>query len=322
MTEYNFVGVDVAKNKFDVALWMGDKKFKQKQFTNTKSGRSEFSKWLGKNTTNPRVCMEATGHYSEQIAEYLCEQKVFVSIVNPHQIKSFGRSKLARNKNDRIDAQLIAEFNQKMQPDQFKPRSPEQKAQRELIDLLNTLKNQLTQLKNKLECMQSALGKKQIKKAIKQLEAQIEKLEKEIDKSTSQNQEYAQALELLLSITGVGKTTAQIILAYLPHIKSFDSAKALAAYIGVSPKQCQSGKYVGQTRLCKFGNSRLRKALYMPALVMKNHNSHMQPFIRRLEANGLKPKAIVGAVMRKLVHIIYGILKHGQPFNPALACKA
>jgi transposase len=98
-------------------------------------------------------------------------------------------------------------------------------------------------------------------------------------------------------------------------------AKALAAFVGLSPQQKESGTYKGKTHLSKYGCSELRNAFYMPALSAKRYNEHLQPFVKRLEANGLAPKAIVGAVMRKLVHIIYGMLKHGTTFNPRLACQ-
>lgn len=119
----------------------------------------------------------------------------------------------------------------------------------------------------------------------------------------------------------MGKTSAHKILANLPSLDQFGSAKELAAYMGVSPKQCESGKYRGKTRMSKIGSATLRNALYMPALSIKRHNKHLKPFVMRLEKAGLKPKAIVGALMRKLAHIIYGMFKHDQPFNPALACK-
>ena len=99
------------------------------------------------------------------------------------------------------------------------------------------------------------------------------------------------------------------MLAYLPDISHFKNAKQLAAFIGVSPRQRESGQFVGKTCLSKFGNSKLRAVLFMPALTLKKSTSFLKPFIQRLEKNGLKPKAIVGALMRKLVHIVFGVLE-------------
>ena len=107
-------------------------------------------------------------------------------------------------------------------------------------------------------------------------------------------------------------------LVNIPDIDDFEKAKQLAAFIGVSPQQNESGKFKGQTKMSKYGHDSLRKLLYMPALSAKNTNEHLKPFVSRLKNKGMTPKAIVGAVMRKLVYIIFGILKSNKPFNPAL----
>ena len=106
----------------------------------------------------------------------------------------------------------------------------------------------------------------------------------------------------------------------MPDINNFQTAKQFAAYIGITPKQHQSGKLIGKTTISRLGDSRLRKALYMAALVAKKHNKGLSAFITRLEKNGKTPKTIVCAVMRKLVRIIFGILKSGLPFNENFSC--
>ncbi len=138
MTIYQFVGVDVAKDKFDVALEI-NKKLYQECFSNDKKGYRDFSKWLNKYTVQPWVCMEATGHYSELIADYLFSKQVRVSVVNPLQIKSFARAKLSRNKTDQLDAKLIAHYCEKMQPRTFITRSESHKELKDLTNLLDTL---------------------------------------------------------------------------------------------------------------------------------------------------------------------------------------
>ncbi|MGH3627018.1 MAG: IS110 family transposase, partial [Sciscionella sp.] len=123
--------------------------------------------------------------------------------------------------------------------------------------------------------------------------------------------------ELLRSIPGVGETTLASILAYLPDTSLFKSAKQVAAWIGLNPRQHQSGSSVrGRTFLAKTGHATLRKALYMPALVACRYNPVLKAFYERLVAAGKNRKAAVCAVMRKLVHMIFGVLKHQQPFNP------
>jgi transposase len=317
MVDFQFVGVDVAKDKFDVSLLL-NQKHRHKCFANSTKGNREFLKWLCLHTESPWVCMEATGHYSELIADFLSKHKVRVSIVNPLQIKNFARMKLSRNKNDIIDAQIIREYCEKMQPPVFSSRSDEQKELKDLTKLLDTLKEQLTRLKNQLESTQGKLAKKAIQKLVRQLQKEITLIEEQLKDLVQQNKILEEKMSLIVSIKGVGKLTAYKILAQVSDMKNFCNAKQFAAYMGISPKQHQSGKFMGKTTISRIGDSRLRKAFYMAALVAKRHNVALQPFVRRLEEKNKAPKAIICAVMRKLAHLVFGILKSGQPFNANL----
>jgi transposase len=317
MAIYQCVGVDVAKDKFDIAYSIKDK-YQHKCFSNTKKGRQEFLEWLEKNIQSPWVCMEATGHYSELIADYLAENNIRVSIVNPLQIKSFSRVKLSRNKNDIVDAQIIAEYCEKMQPRTFTPRSSSQKELKDLIKLLDMLKGQLVQLNNQLSSTQGNLAKKSLQKIVKELEKKIKCIENQVTDLVNENDNLSKKMSLITSIKGVGNITTYKILAHIPDIHIFKNAKQFAAYLGVSPKQHQSGNFQGKTTISRIGDPRLRKAIYMAALVAKRHNNALQPFVKRLELKGKPPKSIICAVMRKLVHLVFGILKNGRPFDAKL----
>lgn len=314
MTQYQFVGVDVAKDKFDVALEI-DNKFKLECFGNDKKGYQAFSKWLGKYTSEPWICMEATGHYSELIADYLSSTKVKVSIVNPLQIKNFSRAKLSRNKTDQLDARLIATYCKMMQPRTFLPRSESQKELKELSNLLDMLKAQHTQLSNQLGSAQSNTARKAIHKLIKALEKEIEKVASLIADIIKHNQDLNEKLQLITSIKGVGKLTAYKVLSHVPHMNNFRNAKQFAAFIGISPRQHQSGNFHGKTTISRLGNSALRKLFYMAAMVAMRHNKRLESFVTRLQQNGKAPKAIICAVMRKLAHLIFGVLKNKRPFE-------
>lgn len=317
MTVSQCVGVDVAKDKFDVALIINNRNL-DKSFSNDRKGRKDFVNWLKKHTQTPWVCMEATGHYSELIADYLINNKIRVSIVNPLQIKSFSRVKLSRNKNDIVDARIIAEYCEKMQPRDFIARSSSQKELKDLTKLLDMLKTQLLQLRNQLESTQGQLAKEALKRIIKTLELKIKTIERELSDLVKSNESLMNKMTLITSIKGVGEITAYKILAQVPDIDIFSTAKQFAAYMGVSPRQHQSGKYTGRTTISRIGDSRLRKAIYMAALTAKRYNEALKPFVNRLKENGKSPKSIVCAVMRKLAHLIFGILKHNCPFNPQL----
>jgi len=315
MTDYKFVGVDVAKDKFDIAYSLNNQ-YQHKCFSNDKKGRSEFIKWLIKNLPLSWVCMEATGHYSELVADELVKHDIRVSVVNPLQIKSFARVKLSRNKNDIVDARIIAEYCEKMQPRAFVSRSNSQKELKDLMKLLDTLKEQLTQLKNQLHSTQGRLAKKSLEKFIQELEKKIADINKEIAGLGKDDESLREKVALITSIKGVGDLTAYKILSQVPDIHAFSNAKQFAAYIGVTPKQHESGSFKGRTTISRLGNSRLRKAIYMAALVAKNHNKALNPFVMRLTLKGKSPKSIICAVMRKLAHLIFGVLKNNRAFDP------
>src|SRR5262245_9712868 len=173
MIVHQFIGVDVAKNKFDVCLIKEDGSSLQKLFNHTNAGFKEFFSWIKKHCKAPWVGMEATGHYSEMLADFLVSQGVQVSVVNPVQIKYFAKVKLCRNKNDKVDAHIIAEYCQIMRPRLFEPRTSEQKYIRELIQLEDTLRMQRTQLKLQLSCAQSRGIKKEFEKMIKLLDKRL-----------------------------------------------------------------------------------------------------------------------------------------------------
>lgn len=317
MSEYDFVGVDISKLKFDAAVTINERTI-SRAFDNNPKGFKQFSTWLEKEVVVPWVCLEATGIYSEGLAEYLFKNAIKVSVVNPMQIRNFAKSILSRNKNDKLDAQIIALFARKATLRCFKPRSIEKKYLREMVQLMETLTKQCQQFMNQLESIQSKEAKKSYQAIIRMLEKRIKTVEIKIELHIQKNSEQLLLRDRLTSIIGIGEKTAHALMAYLPDIELFSNAKQLAAFAGLSPRQHQSGKFTGTTKLSKFGNPALRKALYMPALVVKKHNDFLTPFCKRLERNGLKPKAIVGAIMRKLLHIIYGMLKNKKEFDPAL----
>ena len=314
MTQYQFVGMDVAKEKFDVALEINNS-CHQECFSNDKKGYRAFSKWLNKHTSQPWVCMEATGHYSELIADYLFTQAVRVSVVNPLQIKSFARAGLSRNKTDQLDARIIANYCNKMQPRTFTSRSESHKELKDLTNLLDTLKEQHVRLTNQSHSAQSDSAKKTIRTLIKSLVNEITKIEKLIDGVIERDLALNENMNLLTSIQGVGKQTAYKVLSHVPDMNCFDNAKQFAAFIGISPRQHQSGNFQGKTRISRLGDARLRKTFYMAGLVAKRFNKRLQPFVIRLKAKGKAPKAIICAVMRKLAHMVFGVLKNKRPFD-------
>lgn len=311
---YNFIGIDVSKDKFDVAI-KKEHGYENMVFSRNEAGFKKFISYLEKNVESPWCCMEATGHYSEEIAEYLVKKHVHCSIINPMQIKNFARSKLLRNKNDIVDARIIADFALANPPRKFEARSKSQNELRGLTKLLSTLKSHLVQLKNKQHSMQGEIAKQYLIESIAQLEQKIKNIEKELDKVVKSDPQMNEQFNLITSIPGIGNIISYSVLERIPDIKLFTHAKQFAAFTGVSPKQNQSGKWAGRTTISKIGDRRLRAVLYMGALVAKQHNPALKSFTQALASRGKSPKAIVCAVMRKLAHFIFAVLNNKKAFD-------
>lgn len=318
------VGIDVSKSKLDVCVLKGEK-VKTRVFKNTRVGHAELIEWLRQREllASTPVVLEATGPYSEAVAIALSDAGWAVSVVNPARIAGFAKSELTRNKTDKADARLIAKFGQRADLDIWVAPSPATRQLRALVDRLQALIDMRQQEKNRLEALDHGTPttvRRMVDEHIEWLNNQIRKVQSEIDDHIDGNPELRLDAELIESIPGIGRRAAAQFLAYIGDVRRFHNAKALAAFIGVTPRQKQSGSSLnGRSRLSKAGHAAARKALFMPGMVAKRYNPVVVAMAKRLEARGLTAKAIVGASMRRLVHLIYGVLKSGQPFDAKIA---
>ncbi|MGI9214585.1 MAG: IS110 family transposase, partial [Gammaproteobacteria bacterium] len=241
------------------------------------------------------------------------------SVVNPSRIKGFGMSELSRTKNDRTDAKLIARFCRAMNPLAWQPIKPEYKELQQLVRRLEDLKNLLQIEKNHLESARSDDVKKSIEIIMESLNKQIAEITKTINDKINQNPELQKKQALLETIPGIGEATIMQILSFI-NVENFSNVKQLDAFVGLNPKQRQSGTSVnGQSKISKIGNSSLRKTFYFPAIVARQHNPIIKSFCQRLELAGKPKMVIICAAMRKLVHVVYGVLKSGKAFDAKLA---
>lgn len=314
-----YLGIDVAKAKLDCALRLPDGKHKHKVVENNQNGFAVLVEWLNKHdAVQPHVCMEATGVYWEAVAEFLANKQWTVSVVNPAQIKAFGASRLVRTKTDKVDAQLIAEFCRERRPEPWQAPSPSEQTLRALVVRLDALQAMRTQESNRLEVAREVV-KADIVSHIKWLDDEIKALTKKIREHIDRDPDMKSKQALLDSIPGVGERTIALLLAFCMHPGRFANARQAAAFAGLDPRQHESGSSVkGKPRMSKVGHAFLRKALYMPAMVTLYKTDWGQRFRERLAASGKPPKLIIGAMMRKLVHVAFGILKSGKSFNPEL----
>lgn len=315
-----FLGIDISKNSFDVALLLLDNKTKTKKFSNNINGFKLLEAWLKlHNANNLHACMEATGIYGELLANFLYQSNISISIVNPTKIKGFGTSMLTRTKTDKSDAKLIAHFCKAMSPPTWQPTSQDHKELQYLCRRLEDLQKILRQEYNHLEASSSISVKKSINTVVKCLETQIEEIKQSIKEKINQDPELRNKKSLLETIPGIGEATIMQVLSFI-NVNDFKSVRQLCAFIGLNPKQRQSGTSVnGRSRISKVGNSSLRKTLYFPAISAKKYNPILKVFCELLKAAGKPPMVIICAVMRKLIHIIYGVLKSGKAFDVALA---
>lgn len=313
------LGIDVAKAKLDCALRTPDGKYKNKVVENNPKGFADLRQWLIKHDgMQARVCMEATGTYWEGVAEYLAGEGMAVSVVNPLQIKSYGQSLLIRSKTDRVDAQLIAHFCHERQPALWKAPSAAEQALRAMVLRMNALQTMRTQESNRLDVSREAV-KQNIESHIIWLDTEIKALAKKIQNHIDDDPDLRNKRELLDSIPGLGERTIPILLSYFSDLERFSNPKKAAAFAGLDPRQHESGSSVkGKTRMSKLGHTFLRKAMYMPSMVTLHRTEWGKIFKERLSSAGKPPMVIIGAMMRKLVHVTIGVLKSGKMFDPAL----
>ncbi len=320
------LGIDVSKDHLEVALLTPGGRLHTKSVRNAAVGFKALLAWINRLTSNQELhaCLEATGGFEEAAALALDEAGHRVSVVNPRRIKAYAGAQLQRNKTDRADAALIARFCQRERPMSWQPPSAEQRRLRELTRGLEALKQQRDQLRNRRDSgPPDGPVYASLTRVLETIELQITHLEDEIEGHLQATALLQQRHHLLCSIPGIGSTTASVVLAELGRVERFESARAVAAYAGLTPRNYRSGSsVVGRTRLSKVGNRRLRRALFFPALSALRHNAVIRQFGERLRGHGLAGKAVVGAAMRKLLHICYGVLRSGRAFDASLHLSA
>jgi transposase len=317
------LGLDISKDTIDAYL-LTDTNVPSKKVPNNAKGFAQLKSWLkNRKIADVHVCMEATGSYFEAVAESFSDDDFTVSVVNPAQIKAFAQSQLLRTKTDKIDARTIAEFCAAHQPAVWIPPSPKERTLRGLVRLCGNLK----QTRASYEVQRQTPNivsevEHSIDQVIDSLDQQIANVEAEIAKLIDGDPDLRERHRLLTSIDGLGDTTAAVILAEMPHLEEFRDAKAVAAFAGLSSRIVASGTSVrGKGGICKTGNSRLRKALWWPAIVAMRFNPRLRALAARLRALGKPNKKIIVAAMRKLLVLAYGVLKSGRPFDGALTAS-
>ena len=316
-TSLRAVGVDVAKRTLDVGLdWNG--KIPVKHVPNPRLGFEQMERWWESLGSGPvHVVLEATGTYSDAVARYLYERGHRVSVINPARLVAFRKSEGGMTKTDKQDAKLLVRYAQQKQPQEWTP-PPEVFEQLQVLELRREQVLQMRQQeRNHLE--NSRLDEKtqqQISSHIEQLDTQVADLESRAAALVAQQEQLTAPCALLDSIPGIASLTARRVMAVVVEVARFESASQLVAYAGVASAEVSSGTSVrGSGAIHKNGHVWLRKWLYMPALRVMTADADFAQWVAELRARGKPNMVIVVAVMRKLLHIIYGVLASGQPYD-------
>ena len=319
-----YLGLDVAKAKLDACLLLDESQHKRKTKVvgNSASGITELLLWAGKHGAEPsqlHAIMEGTGVYHELAAQSLSDAGVSVSIVNPAQVKDFGRGLAIRTKTDRSDSVVLARYGALLKPKAWIPPSHEARALTALLTRRDAIAQDLQRERNRQEktniSLSSTLVQQSLNDSIAFLTEQLNKLQQDIDDHIKGHPQLRADMRLLLSIPAVGDKVGGQMLAVM-HSHAFASAEQLAAYLGLVPVERQSGSsLMGRAKLSKAGPARVRAVLFMAAVVAKQYNPHVKALYERLIAKGKSKMSALGAAMRKLVHLCFGVLKSQTPYQ-------
>lgn len=322
-----FIGIDVSKNKLDI-LWLRDSKsnkVKSKSLPN--KDFKHVSDWILKQTNaQPEdvvVTVEPTGVYHEGLIYFLADAGFNVFLANPAKAKRYAESLNILQKTDTSDARVLARYGHAMsQYDDFQVWTPESKQARELramLRRLDALEKDKRREQNRLEASQISGASERVLESIEamiaSLEAEIKRLTSDVDNHIDGDPQLKKNKSLLMSVKGVGHVISRELVS-LFAVKQFKTAKHFTAYLGLIPKLQESGNMKGRVALSKQGPSRIRAKIYMASVSAGTHNPDIIKQKQRLLAAGKLKMQAIGAAMRKLMQICYGVIKHQQEYRP------
>ncbi len=303
------IGIDISKALLDVATFPDGQ---VKQFTNNKKGHKELVKWLASLHTK-LIVFEATGAYHRGLERFLGEHGVAFSKVNPRQARQFAQATGKLVKTDRVDALMLARFGELLEPPHSASKSQTLEELNELVVARRALVKDRTAAKNRQHNLRSPLLKRQTKQRLKQIRKQIETIDARCMELVQSDRLLSKRYNILISIPGLGKLTAIIILSEMPELGSMDKRQT-AALAGLAPITRQSGAWKGKSFI-RGGRANLRQALYMPALVAIRFNEEMAQKYKSMTQAGKPAKVAITAIMRKLIITANSLLRDGRKWS-------
>lgn len=317
-------GIDIAKKTIQVCFCYKNVEH-QASFSNNENGFKEFLVWARK--TSPkgqiRFSMEHTGGYERDLAQFLQNEKHYVSVLDPGKVHHFKKSLVKIGKSDASDAAAICLMAKERQPEEWIPRPDPYVAYLQLNRSRDALVEQLTATKNRAHAPGVLkVVREQFDPIIAVLEYSIENIETRMAELESSLAELGENLDLLTGVTGISTISARQILAEMGPVEDYPSPHRLALAAGLVPIPRKSGTTLHDKRLVPYGNAKLRCAAYRIALVAKRHDPAFKAYAERIESHGNKSKkTIITACARKLMHVIWALLKYKTTYNPDLFMK-
>jgi transposase len=322
VTKPVLVGIDVASRELVVAIGGGTRAVQELVFSNDSDGHRKLVRRLTKGGRRARVGLEATGVYHLDLALSLHRAKgVEVMVANPRVVRDFARASFQRSKTDRTDAGVLLAFTQRMPFEAWQPPANEILALRAISRRISALVATGAQERNRLHAAgQSntlpAIVAEDIGEHLAHLEARIQALTREAKRVLAQHPVLQSRFDHLVSVKGIATASALRILAELSVLPADMTIRQWVAHSGLDPRQIESGTSVHRpARISRQGNRHLRAALYMPAMVAIQYEPAVQAFYNSLLARGKKPLQAIVAVMRKLLHSIYGMFEDDADFD-------
>lgn len=311
MSHTLYLGIDVAKDSFDIA---SEPPELTRSFVNDAAGRRCLLEALeGKQVA--LIVMEATGGYERDLVACLLAAGQKVVVANPRQVRDFARGLGQLAKTDRLDARVLAKFAALVKPQPRRQASGQVSDLAELVSRRRQMSDLRTQELNRLPHARHPRVKKSLKKTIDLLERQIEELDELIRRNIESDDDLRRKDQIIRSVKGVGPATSAMLLSQLPELGQLNRQQ-IAALAGLAPWDFQSGKWAGQSKIWG-GRMPVRNMLYMAAMAAIRSNIAIREFYHRLRSNGKIFKVAITACMRKLLITINSLIRNDCQWSPA-----
>ncbi len=317
----NQAGIDVANETFDIQKRCGET-VAHRSFTNTKSGHRQAIEWLKRGSKQVRVCLEATGIYHLQLALALSRTPgIELMVLNPKAARRFAEAQMVRGKTDKVDAMVLLHYLERMLFVPWCAPSEQHLALQSLTHRLSQLTKEQVRERSRLHAAERAgphthEAQHDIRVHLRYLERRYQQLEAKAIALMKQQPVMTEDLELVDTVPGFAETSAMYVLAEVGVLPEYLEPQQWVAQAGLDPKPGESGTSVHSPRhISKEGNAKLRAALFFPAMSACRCDPNVRAFYEKLLARGKTKRAAQTAVMRKLLHSIWGILKYRQPWD-------